>query len=186
MTLPWKCQRTTSEQVPRQPLPKYQVAKGMQREFGHAMAEYLQHNVSRGPDANPRITDMHAFLEHYRHSPGRSRGKLDSLKAALPESCPGGPSLENYRHRTSMALRQLFVRSSLLAVAVPGHPHASLPPSVAGYPTINLPVGHLRDGSPVGLTLYGPPRHETILLQLAQAITKYSLNSRKPPQFRGF
>jgi amidase len=54
--------------------------------------------------------------------------------------------------------------------------------SVAGTPSITVPIGEVR-GLPLGLTMMGRPYSEHALIGFAYALEQ-KLKARNPPQFR--
>jgi amidase len=57
----------------------------------------------------------------------------------------------------------------------------STPPAVAGYPNINVPVGHIF-GLPIGISFFGRAWSEPLLIKLAYAYEQ-ATRHRKPPRF---
>ncbi len=59
---------------------------------------------------------------------------------------------------------------------------SSDPSAIAGYPVINVPMGHL-DGLPVGMSIFGRAWSEPTLLEIAYAYEQGTLH-RQSPKFR--
>ncbi|GLJ30072.1 hypothetical protein SUGI_0594660 [Cryptomeria japonica] len=59
-------------------------------------------------------------------------------------------------------------------------------PNLIGLPAISIPVGHDKDGLPVGLQLIGRPWAEATLLRLASAIEELAPPQKRPAVFFDF
>ena len=75
---------------------------------------------------------------------------------------------------------QLFVPSDL-AYGDRGIGGSTSPAAMAGYPSITVPAGFI-SGLPVGISFFGRPYSEAVLLKLAFAFEQ-ATNLRKPPRF---
>ncbi|KAJ9074499.1 putative amidase AmiA2 [Entomophthora muscae] len=146
---------------------------GMLCEFGQQMDEYLKDGTYRQCSANPKIQNMTSIKQWYKEYHASRNYKLTALDVSIAEVCKIEPafSLPKHRHNMQSSLTKFFTRHNLQAILVPSHPEVSAftPANIAGYPTINLPIGFNSDGSSAGLTLYGPSNSNSLLLKLAQA-----------------
>ncbi|KAJ9074498.1 hypothetical protein DSO57_1005816 [Entomophthora muscae] len=152
---------------------RYPIIMGMLCEFGQQMDVYLKDGIYRQCSANPKIQNMTSIMQWYKNYPASKNYTLAALNASMSDSCKSEPafSLSKHRHNMQSSLTQFFTRHNLQAILVPSHPEVSAftPANIAGYPTINLPIGFNSDGSSAGLTLYGPSNSNSLLLKLAQA-----------------
>ncbi|KAJ9074493.1 hypothetical protein DSO57_1005811 [Entomophthora muscae] len=174
--------KTTSFYMP--PDYTYSVLRAIICEFGPQIQNYLKTGTSRLSSANPKIKNLKSIVQWYKNHHGSKNYTLDFLNPVLNCSSSSTFSLLKLKQEMQHNLTEFFTRNKYNAILVPSHPRASayVAANVAGYPIINLPIGFIKDGSAVGVALYGPAESDSLLLNLARAFDSRA-HSRRRPKF---